>query len=146
MPIVVNPRFRPMIKRIIGFANVGLLMTVASAGALYLLLEKLQWQVYLAYSVVYLLSIFVSYMLNAKLVFKKSFSWIHLGAFYLAYFSGMLFGLFMISVLKSTFQFTDFVCSCLVLPITVAWIFVFATMIFDRLRSTIQRPLDASDK
>lgn len=146
MPIGFDSRFRLMFKRIVGFTNVGLLMTVASAGALYFLLEQLLWQVYIAYSVIYLLSIFVSYLLNAKLVFRKPFSWIHLGAFYLAYFSGMLIGLLMISVLKSVFQFSDFFCSCLVLPVTVAWNFVFATMIFDRLRSTSQRPLKTSGK
>ena len=136
----INPRFQPLVKRLIGFANVGLIMTAASAVVLYLLLEMLQWQVYIAYSIVYLLSIFVSYLLNAKLVFKKSFSWIHLGAFYLAYFSGMLFGLAMILVLKSHLDYSDFVYSCLVIPITVAWNFVFATIIFDKLRASVQRP------
>jgi putative flippase GtrA len=136
----INPRFQPLVKRLIGFANVGLIMTAASAVVLYLLLEMLQWQVYTAYSIVYLLSIFVSYMLNARLVFKKSFSWIHLGAFYLAYFSGMLFGLAMILVLKSHLDYSDFVNSCLMIPITVAWNFVFATIIFDKLRASVQRP------
>lgn len=136
----INPRFHPLIKRLIGFANVGLIMTVASAAVLYFLLELLQWEVYIAYSLVYLISIFVSYLLNARLVFKKSFSWVHLGAFYLAYFSGMLFGLLMISVLKSYLDYSDFVYSCLVIPITVAWNFIFATMIFDKLRASLQRP------
>ena len=136
----INPRFQPLVKRLIGFANVGLIMTAASAVVLYLLLEMLQWQVYIAYSIVYLLSIFVSYFLNARLVFKKSFSWIHLGAFSLAYFSGMLFGLAMILVLKSHLDYSDFVYSCLVIPITVAWNFVFATIIFDKLRASVQRP------
>lgn len=136
----INPRFQPLIKRLIGFANVGLIMTAASAVVLYLLLEMLQWQVYIAYSIVYLLSIFVSYLLNARLVFKKSFSWIHLGAFYLAYFSGMLFGLAMILVLKSHLDYSDFVYSSLVIPITVAWNFVFATIIFDKLRASVQGP------
>ena len=136
----INPRFQPLIKRLIGFANVGLIMTAASAVVLYLLLEMLQWQVYIAYSIVYLLSIFVSYLLNARLVFKKSFSWIHLGAFYLAYFSGMLFGLAMILVLKSHLDYSDFVNSSLVIPITVAWNFVFATIIFDKLRASVQGP------
>jgi putative flippase GtrA len=88
----------------------------------------------------YLLSIFVSYLLNARLVFKKSFSLIHLGAFSLAYFSGMLFGLAMILVLKSHLDYSVFVNSCLVIPITVAWSFIFATIIFDRLRASLQRP------
>ena len=55
----ISPCLQPIIKRLIGFANVGILMTFASAAALYFLLEVLVWRVYVSYSVVYLLSIFI---------------------------------------------------------------------------------------
>jgi putative flippase GtrA len=142
-----NSRFRYLLKHAIGFANVGLLMTVASALLLYLLIQVLSWQVYIAYTLVYLASIFISYLLNAKLVFKKTFSWLHLGAFYVTYLSGMLLGLLLIFLFKSFFfSYTDFINSCLVTPITVAWNFIFTSMIFQKLKSTLIRPEHSSSE
>lgn len=143
----INSKLSPFIKRLIGFIQVGLLTTITSAGVLYVLLEMLKWQVYFSYTLIYLLSIFISYLLNAKLVFKKAFSWFHLVAFYLTYLSGMLIGLIVISLLKSQFNYSDFVNSCLVLPITIIWNYVFASIIFARLRVSLNlNPRDSLNK
>jgi len=144
MPLSNNSRLDFLLKRLIGFVNVGLMMTALSAAVMYLLLEVFSWQIYIAYSGVYLFSILLSYLLNARFVFKKAFSWIHLGAYYIAYFSGMLIGLTLISCLKRHFYFTDFVNSCLVIPITLVWNFLFSTIIFDRLRAQFQYPPNSS--
>jgi putative flippase GtrA len=144
MPLSNNSRLDFLLKRLIGFVNVGLLMTAISAAVLYLLLVIFNWQIYIAYSVVYLASILLSYLLNARFVFKKVFSWVHLGAYYIAYFSGMLIGISIISVLKHHFCFNDFANSCLVIPVTLIWNFLFSSIIFDRLRAHFQYPPNSS--
>ena len=134
MRFTMKHKLEPLFRKIVGFGAVGILSTLTSALVLYILLEYFQWPVYSSYSLVYIANIFLSYQLNSRYVFKKNFSWVHLTAYFLTYFTGMLLGLFIIAMMKHFLSFSDFIFTCLVVPITLTWNFLLANVIFEKLR------------
>ena len=138
MALLKNPKHKKIAKRFVGFGSVGVFMTILGNIFLYVLLEILGWNVYLAYPFIYLINIFIAYYLNGKFVFKQSFNWRHLGGFYIAYTSGMLIGLLLLTLFKFFLPYGDFILSVLTLPFTVAWNFVFVNLIFNRLSAPIK--------
>jgi putative flippase GtrA len=138
MALLKHPKHKKMAKHFLGFGSVGLFMTVLGNVFLYVLLEMLNWNVYLAYPFIYLINIFIAYYLNGKFVFKQSFNWKHLGGFYIAYTSGMLIGLLVLTLFKVLLPYNDFILSVLTLPFTITWNFTFVNLIFNKLKAPVK--------
>jgi len=138
MALLKHPKHKKIAKRFLGFGSVGLFITLLGNLFLYILLELLNWNVYLAYPLIYMINICIAYYLNGKLVFKQSFNWKHLGGFYIAYLSGMLIGLIVLTLFRAILPYSDFVLTVLTLPFTIVWNFTFVNLIFSRLNSPIK--------
>jgi putative flippase GtrA len=137
----MNPSLEAFVRKIIGFGVVGVLSTLTSTLILYITLEYYVWPVYSTYTLVYIASIFLSYKLNSRYVFKKNFSWVHLAAYFLTYLTGMFIGLIIIAVTKQHLIFSDFIFTCLAVPVTLTWNFLLANVIFEKLRVSLRNNL-----
>lgn len=116
-----------------GFSLVGAATTLVGIAVLFVLNEWLHWNVYIAYVSTYALSILLSYYLNGRYVFKRTLSGFGLVLFYLAYLSGMLFGVGVLYVYNLLLPgWNQTLLSVLVIPWTMFWNFLFVKKIMNR--------------
>lgn len=87
---------RNLIGKFAGFSVVGVAVTLVSMGLIFIFNDRLRWNVYVSYSVAYLLSIQLSYLLNLRYVFHSRFGWRTLWQYNLTYAGGMLLGLILV--------------------------------------------------
>jgi putative flippase GtrA len=121
-----------LLQQITGFSFVGIIVTVFSIILLYISLKVLKMDVYIAYVVVYIISIAISYFLNGKIVFKKGLNVTTYLIYNLIYASSLALGLFILYVAEKNFNFDEFVNSIIPLPFTMIWNFLFAKKMFDK--------------
>ncbi len=113
-----------------GFSGVGVITTLISLGAIYLFLEILQTPLILTYSIIYFLTILLSYLLNSLLVFKSPLAMKKGIKYFLIYFSGMVIGIVVLWLLKKTLSYDAYILAYLVLPVTMMWNFVLSFYLF----------------
>lgn len=113
-----------------GFSGVGVVTTLISLGAIYVFLEILQTPLILTYAIIYLTTIFLSYFLNSLLVFKSPLAMKKGIKYFLIYLSGMIVGIVVLELLKKTLPYDSYILAYLVLPVTMAWNFLFSFKLF----------------
>lgn len=113
-----------------GFSGVGVITTLISLGAIYLFLEILQTPLILTYSLIYFLTIILSYFLNSLFVFKSPLAMKKGIKYFLIYLSGMLIGIVVLWLLKKTLSYDAYILAYLVLPVTMMWNFVCSFYLF----------------
>ncbi len=113
-----------------GFSGVGVITTLISLGAIYVFLEIFQTPLILTYSIIYFLTILLSYFLNSLLVFKSPLEMKKGIKYFLIYLSGMLIGIVVLWLLKKTLSFDAYILAYLVLPVTMMWNFVLSFYLF----------------
>ncbi len=124
---IVNNKF---IKQLTGFSIVGIAVTLFSLGLLYVFINIFKSNVYFAYTVVYIISIAVSYGLNGRLVFKASLNLYSYLIYYGIYLSGMGLGILIIALAKQLFIFDEFINSIIAIPFTMLWNFLLIRYLF----------------
>ncbi len=113
-----------LVQRFAGFSVVGVISTLTSMVLTFLLNELFHLNVYLVYVIVYAITIFLSYELNAHWVFKSKFSFKALGAYYLTYLSSMILGLFVLRFYDWVFPtWNRTIISYMVIPVTMLYNF-----------------------
>ena len=113
-----------------GFSGVGVITTLMSLGAIYLFLEILQTPLILTYSIIYFLTILLSYFLNSVLVFKAPLG-IEKGIkYFLIYLSGMVIGILVLWLLDQILDYDSYILAYLVLPVTMMWNFLMSYFLF----------------
>jgi len=113
------------LKQIAGFSIIGIIVNVISVVLLFLFLYVLGRNVYLAYILVSVICIGISYVLNVKMVFKARLALNDYFRYNFIYLISMLIGLFIIAVVKHLFNFNDFINSLMATPFTMIWNFFF---------------------
>jgi putative flippase GtrA len=127
----MNILFSPKIVTVFaGFSGVGLITTLISLGAIYTFLEILQTPLILTYSIIYFLTILLSYFLNSLLVFKYPLAMKKGIKYFLIYLSGMVIGIVVLWLLKKNLSYDPYILAYLVLPITMMWNFVLSYYLF----------------
>ena len=117
--------FKKILLKFTGFSFVGLITTVISLFLIYIFIGMLRTPLYLSYIIIYIVTIYVSYYINTTIVFKADIAFKKCIKYFFVYISGMLLGIFLISVFKPILPCEDWVVTCLVLPLTTIWNFIF---------------------
>lgn len=136
---VKNEKKRQKLNEFLGFAIVGVAMTLATIVLNYLFLKILDCHLLTTYIVVGVLTIFFSYLLNTFLVFKQKFSLVTMFIYYGIYLSGMVIGALVLSMLnhvltesafpKFLLEYRKFLLSIMPIPVTLIWNFVFTSQV-----------------
>ena len=113
-----------------GFSGVGVITTLISLGAIYLFLEILQTPLILTYSIIYFLTILLSYFLNSLFVFKSPLAMEKGIKYFLIYLSGMLIGIVVLWLLDQILDYDSYILAYLVLPVTMIWNFLMSYYLF----------------
>lgn len=113
-----------------GFTGVGVITTLISLGAIYLFLEILQTPLILTYSIIYFLTILLSYFLNSVFVFKAPLGMEKGIKYFLIYLSGMLIGIVVLWLLDQILDYDSYILAYLVLPVTMMWNFLMSYFLF----------------
>ena len=119
-----------LIRRFCGFAGVGGGVTLLSMVLIFIENEWLKLPPLLSYAIAYLVTLVLSYWLNAKLVFHSPFRLRGLILYFVAYLSGMGIGMVLLKVLL---QFLpagyETILTYAVIPVTMIWNFLFVDRI-----------------
>lgn len=83
----------------------------------------------ITYVGVYAGTVYISYLLNNKLVFRQDHSHLKLLLYYAVYLSGMLIGLVILHVFEQTLPFKKTVLSIMTIPITMVWNFILSALV-----------------
>lgn len=113
-----------------GFSGVGVITTLISLGAIYLFLEILQTPLILTYSIIYFLTILLSYFLNSLFVFKAPLAMEKGIKYFLIYLSGMVIGIVVLWLLDRILDYDSYILAYLVLPVTMMWNFLMSYFLF----------------
>lgn len=136
---VKNEKKRQKLNEFLGFAIVGITMTMVTIVLNYVLLKVLDFHLMTTYIVVGVLTIFFSYLLNTFTVFKQKFSIVTMFIYYGIYLSGMVIGALVLSLLNHTLteshfpqfllEYRKFILSIMPIPVTLVWNFAFTSRI-----------------
>ena len=107
--------------RLLRFSAVGLVVTAVSLAANMLLLKFAHTPLIPTYVVVYILTIGMSYWLNARYTFKSAHHWRRVMLYYLVYLSSMLLGTGLLVVFRAVLPLENWLLPPLVIPFTVLW-------------------------
>lgn len=119
-----------LIARFCGFSGVGAAVTLLSMLLILIGNELLGMAPLLSYAAAYLVTLLLSYCLNAKFVFRAPFRFRGAVLYIAAYLSGMALGM---ALLRLLLHFTrggyETILSYAVIPVTMVWNFLFADRI-----------------
>lgn len=134
--------FKNIILKFCGFSIVGGLVTLLSIVLLWCFNELFHCNPYLSYIIVYLLTLILSYYLNAKYVFYSPWKLQGLFLFFLAYLSGMLFGMLLLAFWEYVFPFINKTLLTIgVIPFTMVWNYIFADRIMKLCKEKKMEPV-----
>jgi len=130
---------RTKLNEFLGFAIVGVAMTLVTLILNFIFLKILDFHLIATYVIVGILTIFFSYLLNTYLVFKQHFSVITLLVYYGIYLSGMLIGIPLLKFFDfilpvgffSTYlqPYRKFLLSVMRIPITLVWNYILTSFV-----------------
>ena len=119
-----------LLARFSGFSLVGVANTLLSMALIWLLNECFHVHYLLSYVFAYVATVCLAYVVNAKCVFGSALSWRSAIQFQCAYLSGMIVGFVLLKLLAWGFSDVNMtLLSYLVIPVTMAWNFIFANRI-----------------
>jgi putative flippase GtrA len=141
---VKDEKKREHLNHFLGFAIVGVFMTLMTLAFNFMFLNMLHISLVITYIVVAIITIFISYLLNTYLVFKQKFSIITLLLYYGVYLSGMIVGIpllkFFEYILPVNFfsmqlqPYRKFLISAMPIPITLIWNYIFTSIVMKNKR------------
>lgn len=119
-----------LFRTIVGFSFVGVIVTMISLVMLYVFNEVCHMNVYIAYVLSYTLSIAISFLLNARIVFKSRFTWKKIILYYTSYICSMILGVIILGVYEwSLPDVSHTILSYMVIPITTIYNYFFTSKI-----------------
>lgn len=118
-----------IIKRILGFSFVGIGVTFFSMFLTFVLIKIIGVSAYLTYFISYTTTIFISYYLNSRLVFKSGKSSRNLILYYGVYGLSLLIGLATLFLYRKYLSFDELILNYMVIPVTMTWNFIVTSKI-----------------
>ena len=119
-------------KRFLGFSIIGVIVTLISMSLTYFFLGIIRTPLYITYISIYIFTIFLSYILNSRIIFKSGKSIKKMIQYYGVYLAGMLLGVFVLRFYKDILPFENYILSYLVIPITLTWNYSMSTLVFKK--------------
>ena len=121
---------RKLLLKFIGFGGVGGVTTLLSMAMIAVTNEIFHWNPQVSYVVSYVLTLLLSYVLNSIWVFHSKFSWRKITGYCGAYISGMLLGMVLLKGVMLSFpHWNATLLSCMVIPVTLGWNFIFVNIV-----------------
>lgn len=119
-----------LVRNLVGFSIVGVVVTVFSMVLLYLFNDVFNMNAYVAYVTAYMLSILLSYYLNARKVYKTDTNWHKLVLYFIVYLSSMALGVVMLRFFIYLLpEWNKTILSYMVIPFTTIYNFIFVSWI-----------------
>jgi len=113
-----------IIRKFAGFSIIGFIVTLLSMVISYVLLKILATPLFITYILVYGATIFVSFILNSKLIFKTGSNFQNLVIYFLVYGAGLLLGTIILWIFRLLLPFENWVLPYLVIPFTLVSNFI----------------------
>jgi putative flippase GtrA len=123
------------IKLLSGFSIVGLVSTVISLALIYVFLKIMQTPLLATYVIIYISTIFLSFLLNSVLVFKTGLSIDNVIRYFIVYLSGMLLGIILLWLFKKIIPVENYIIGYAVIPFTMIWNFVLSFKLLKPIKS-----------
>jgi len=121
-----------LIIKFSGFSFVGIVVTLLSIILLFIFNDLCNFNPYCSYVLAYLLTLFLSYFLNAKYVFCSPLKLTGVILYFMAYFSGMLLGIFLIKIFSLAMpEASKTLLSVAAIPFTMIWNYFLADRIMN---------------
>ncbi len=119
-----------LVRNLVGFSIVGVVVTVFSMVLLYLFNDVFNMNAYVAYVTAYVLSILLSYYLNARKVYKTDTNWHKLVLYFIVYLSSMALGVVMLRFFIYLLpEWNKTILSYMVIPFNTIYNFIFVSWI-----------------
>ena len=118
--------------RFFKFSFVGVISTLSSLAFNFIFLKIASVNFYISYILSYIISIFFSYLLNARYVFNSKRSSLNFFYFFLLYSSSMIAGTFLLWLLKKLVNCDILIYTFLILPFTVCINFFGSKILFNK--------------
>ena len=128
-------RLNLIVKKFLGFGTVGVFITLLSLSLSYFFLAILKTPLFTTYISIYSFTIFISYLLNTKFVFKVDRNIKQTVMYYLTYLSAMVIGIAVLKIYKYLLPLENWMLSYLVVPITMSWNFFISSKILKQKKS-----------
>lgn len=124
---------RKLISKVWGFSFVGVVATLISVALIYLGNEILNLNKYVTYTIAYMASLFISYLLNFTFTFKTGKSLVSALAYFSSYLVIMGIGVLALRILEATLpDLNASIQTMMVLPFTALSNFIMVNMIVSR--------------
>jgi|GEM_PF-1381091 len=114
------------------FLIVGASVTILSLLLAYIFLQVLSTPLIPTYILLYMLTIYISYLLNKSFTFKADGSTGKALKFYLVYLTTLGIGTLVLRYMRSHLAFENWVLFCLVVPLTTVMNYVLSKLIFKK--------------
>lgn len=121
------PGLQPIFERLAKFSAVGIVVTLLSMTATFVLLKFVGTPLIITYVGVYGSTILLSYFLNRKYTFKASHSLLRSLLYFSIYLSSMGLGVLLLNFYESQFSFENWVYPFMAIPFTMSWNFLWAS-------------------
>lgn len=126
-------RYKKIINTFAGFSVVGIIVTLVSMLLIFVCNELLGWNSIVSYLISYGLSILLSYILNARLVWKKGYSFKALIHYFGIYLASMVLGAVLLWLLELCFPVVNkTLLSYCVIPFTMLWNYFFINKLLSK--------------
>lgn len=120
-----------LIHRIFGFSIVGVISSLLSLLLIFVGNELIGLNVYVVYFLSYIITILVSYFLNARYVWKHELRIIDVVKYFGIYISSMILGMLLLMFFELLMpNLNHTILSFLTIPFTMAWNYLFVNYIF----------------
>lgn len=123
-------QYRARVMQFSRFLIVGGLVTVLSLLLSYVFLKVLGTPLIITYVLIYVATIFISYLLNARFTFRAGRTLRSLFLFYGSYIFTLGFGTALLAVLRMLLEFENWVLVFMVVPVTTVMNYLLSTLIF----------------
>lgn len=117
------PKINVTLERFFRFATIGVFCVLFNWTLNYCLLVFYHTPLIPTYWFVYIVSIFVSFLLNSSFTYYCDKTLKNLKSYYLIYLSSMFLGTVLITFYQSVFNFESWIYPMMVTPITMLWNF-----------------------
>lgn len=129
---VVAAKFGERAAQLYRFILVGGLVTVLSLALSYLFLKVLHTPLVATYILLYVGTIFVSYLLNSSYTFAASRDWVSLIKFYGSYILTLVLGTLALTVLRRYLPYENWILVFIIVPFTMITNFALSSLIFKK--------------
>lgn len=126
-------QYKRLISTFAGFSFVGIIVTLVSMLLIFICNEVLGWYSIVSYLFSYAISILLSYILNARYVWKSELSFIAMVRYFGIYVASMVLGAALLWLLELALPEVNItILSYCVIPITMLWNYFYVNRLLSK--------------